>query len=76
MLNVSIGVPQGSILGPVLFILYINNIKHALGDTFFAMYADDFSLLVSDERDDILDKFCRQSLYSANMFFSEPLFVS
>ena len=40
-------IPQGSILGPLLFILYINNICN-VSEIFFAiMYADDASLVVN-----------------------------
>uniref|UniRef100_A0A8K9XME0 Reverse transcriptase domain-containing protein n=1 Tax=Oncorhynchus mykiss TaxID=8022 RepID=A0A8K9XME0_ONCMY len=46
-LTVSIGVSQGSILGPTLFSVYINDVALAAGDSLIHLYADDTILYTS-----------------------------
>ena len=42
--TVSAGVPQGSILGPILFLLFINDLPSAAQHSTVDMYADDTTL--------------------------------
>ena len=47
-IQISCGVPQGSVLGPKLFILYINDICNVSKLLKFILFADDTNILYSD----------------------------
>ena len=55
-LNITCGVPQGSILGPLLFLLYINDLCKASNIITPIMFADDTNLFYSNKNIKILFK--------------------
>ena len=43
-LNLNIGFPQGTVFGPILYLIYMNALPDILPDNSFIMYADDMTL--------------------------------
>ena len=47
--NVNIGVPQGSVLGPLIFLVYVNDISNVVPNESLRLFADDTNVFVHDK---------------------------
>lgn len=64
--SISAGVPQGSILGPLLFLIYLNDIVHCVTDSKFVSYADDTSVFVSGKSEHDVEEKAGRTLDALN----------
>ena len=70
LLNIDTGVPQGSILGPLLFLIYINDLPDASSFITF-LFADDTTLLYSHENIDKLISIVNSEFQKVVQFFRQ-----
>ena len=68
MQTIKCGVPQGSILGPLLFILYINDLPNASELTDPLLFADDTSIFYSHSNPNCLESVLNDELQNIDIW--------
>ena len=72
--NISYGVPQGSILGPLLFLIYVNDLTNASKKFDYLLYADDTTLFITGNNiTEIKNVANEEMVHIANWFKSNKL---
>ena len=67
--NVSCGVRQGSLLGPLLFLIYVNDLQHASNASKIITFADDTNLFMSHPSLEALGIMANQELEKLKRWF-------
>ena len=62
VLTVIHSVPQGSVLGPLLFLIYINDLDNVIKHSFMYHFADDTNLLYSNTSLKLINKYINHDL--------------
>ena len=68
--KITCGIPQGSILGPLLFTLYINDLPNCFKHTTPRMFADDTSLTAAGETLSEVEKRANEDLRNVHNWLS------
>ena len=66
----SCGVPQGSVLGPLLFLIYISDIHNSSAKFSFFLFADDTNLLYADTNLKSLEKTVNRELLKVSYWLN------